>query len=66
MMQMVVGINAKQHAQPMRMANGAQNKILMDVNQAGVTLEVSSLFCDYLINIFSYICIFFIFRILPC
>jgi len=39
MMQMVVGINAKQHAQPMQMANGAQNKILMDVNQAGVTLE---------------------------
>ena len=52
MMQMVVGINAKQHAQPMQMANGAQNKILMDVNQAGATLEVSSLFCDHLINIF--------------
>ena len=53
MMQMVVGINAKKHALPMQMANGAQNKILMDVNQAGATLEVSSLFCDYLISIFS-------------
>ena len=52
MMQMVVGINAKQHAQPMRMANGAQNKVLMDVKKAGATLEVSSLFYDYLINTF--------------
>ena len=42
MMQMVVGINAKQHAQPMRMANGAQNKVLMDVKKAGATLEVWS------------------------
>ena len=50
MMQMVVGINAKQHAQPMQMDNGAQNKILMDVNQAGVTLEVWSSMLVLLIN----------------